>query len=140
MPRVFLDTSAILAGLNSPTGAAGVILAACFAGRIKPVISRQIIDETERIIPLKFPHLDTGWVAFLATEPEVAKKPTMSQVRRAYALIQSNDAPILAAAILAKPISLVTWNTNDFMKPAVMEAVDFPIFTPGEFLNWWRMR
>lgn len=140
MRRVFLDTSAILAGLNSPTGAAGVILAACFAGKIKPVISLQVVDEAERIIPLKFPDLDTGWSAFLVIEPEMTKRPTMAQVRRAYVLIQTNDAPILAAAILAKPEALVTWNTKDFMKPAVMEAVRFPIFTPGEFLNWRRMR
>lgn len=140
MPRVFLDTSAILAGLNSPTGAAGVILAACFAGKIKPVISRQIIDEAERVIPLKFPYLDTGWAVFLATKPEVVRRPTMAQIRRAYALIQTSDAPILAAAIFAKSDALVTWNTKDFMKPVVLDAVKFPIFTPGEFLNWWRSR
>lgn len=140
MRRAFLDTSAILAGLNSPTGAAGVILAACFAGKIKPVISRQIVDEAERIIPLKFPDLDTGWVAFLATEPEMARRPTMTQIRRAHVLIQTSDAPILAAAMLAKPDALVTWNTKDFMKPAVLEAVNFPILIPGEFLNWWILR
>ena len=140
MRRVFLDTSAILAGLNSPTGAAGVILAACFAGRIKPVISRQVVDEAERIIPLKFPDLDTGWVAFLAAEPEMARRPTIHQVRKAYGFIQTDDAPILAAAILAKPHALVTWNTRDFMRPAVLEVVGFPILTQGDFLNWWRSR
>lgn len=76
--RVFLDTSTILAGLNSPSGAAGVILAACFASRLKPVISDQVVEEAERILPAKFSGLEPGWISFL------------------------------------------------------------PIFTPGEFLYWWR--
>jgi len=50
--RVFIDTSALLAGLNSPNGAAGVILAACSSHRIMPVISRQVIEEAERNIVL----------------------------------------------------------------------------------------
>ena len=62
--KVFLDTSAILAGLNSPTGAAGVILAACFAKQIIPVISLDVIEEANRNIPLKFPFLLTAWQSF----------------------------------------------------------------------------
>ncbi len=55
--RVFVDTSALLAGLNSPTGAAGVVLAACFTGHAIPIISPQIIEEAERNIKKKFPKL-----------------------------------------------------------------------------------
>jgi len=64
--RVFLDTSALLAGLNSPTGAAGVILAACFSDDVVPIISQQVIDEAERNIARKFPVLDDAWRSFLA--------------------------------------------------------------------------
>ncbi len=45
--RVFVDTSALLAGLNSPNGAAGIILAACFSRDIVSVISPQVIEEAE---------------------------------------------------------------------------------------------
>ncbi len=48
--RVFVDTSALLAGLNPPSGVAGTILSACFSKRLIPVISRQVIEEAERNI------------------------------------------------------------------------------------------
>jgi len=94
--RIFLDTSALLAGLNSPTGAAGVILAACFAHEFMPVVSPQIIEEAERNIPVKFPLLKDGWASFLLIPPEVAPEPPLSEVRRARVLLPTSDAPILA--------------------------------------------
>ena len=133
--RVFLDTSAILAGLNSPTGAAGVILAACFSKQITPVISPDVIEEAKRNIFLKFPHLTTAWQSFLLIPPSVAKNPTIKQVQAAYNVLPTSDAPILAAAIATKPNALVTWNTRHFLRKAVTEMVDFPILTPGDFLK-----
>ncbi|OGG73246.1 hypothetical protein A3A38_03900 [Candidatus Kaiserbacteria bacterium RIFCSPLOWO2_01_FULL_53_17] len=132
--RLFLDTSAILAGLNSPTGAAGVIIAACISGDITPIISPQVIEEAERNISSKFPLLADAWRSFLLIPLRVTKKPTVSQVRKAYALLPTSDAPILASAIAAKPDALVTWNTKHFLRPIVLEAVRFPILTPGDFL------
>lgn len=133
--RAFLDTSAILAGLNSPTGAAGIVLAACFSGEIVPIISSQIIEEAERNITLKFPVLDTAWRSFLLIPPRVTKRPTLSQIRKAYALLPTSDAPILASAITRKPDALVTWDVKHFLRPEVMAAVEFPILTPGDFLS-----
>ena len=52
--QVFLDTSVILTGLNSPTGAAGVILAACFSEKISAIVSDQVMQEAEKNIYAKF--------------------------------------------------------------------------------------
>lgn len=82
--KVFLDTSAILAGLNSPSGAAGVILAACFSNQINALISPQVIEEAERNIPLKFSMLTTAWQSFLLIPPEVTAEPSLKQVQAAY--------------------------------------------------------
>ena len=133
--RAFLDTSAILAGLNSPTGAAGVILAGCFAKQITPVISPQVVEEADRNIPIKFPQLTTAWQSFLLIPPKITKEPTIKQVQAAYNLLPTSDASILAAAITEKPDALITWNTKDFMRKSVVEAVDFPILKPGDFVN-----
>ena len=97
--KIFLDTSAILAGLNSPAGAAGVILAACFAKQIIPIVSPDVIEEAARNIPLKFPALTTSWQSFLLIPPNVTKNPTLKQVRIAYNIQPTSDAPILASAI-----------------------------------------
>ncbi len=132
--RVFLDTSAILAGLNSPTGAAGVIVAGCIAGDITAIISPQVVEEAERNIKSKFPALQNAWNSFLLIPPHITKQPTLSQVRKSRALLPTSDAPILASAIAVKPDALVTWNTRHFLRPEVLASVDFPILTPGDFL------
>lgn len=133
--RVFVDTSALLAGLNSPYGATGTILAACIAGDLIPVISPQVVEEAERNIPLKFPRLATAWAAFLLVPPEITPVPSLVQVRRAYRLLPTGDAPILASALKAKPDALITWNTKDFLRKEVMLAAPFPILIPQQFLK-----
>ena len=133
--RVFLDTSALLAGFNSPTGAAGVIVAACFSKDIVAIISPQIIEEAERNIMSKFPRLADTWRSFLLIPPHVTKKPSLRQVQAAYELLPTSDAPILASAIEDSPDALVTWNTKHFLRPSVAVAVHFPILVPGDFLE-----
>ena len=104
--RVFIDTSALLAGLNSPHGAAGTVLAGCFAHDLIAVVSPQIIEEAERNIPLKFPHLAASWAAFLLIPPEITRAPRLAEVHRAYRILPTSDAPILASTITAKPDAL----------------------------------
>jgi len=133
--RVFIDTSALLAGLNSPYGAAGTILAACFAHDLITIISPQIIEEAERNIPIKFPHLTTSWAAFVLIPPIITRKPSLAEVRRAYKILPTSDAPILASAVTAKPDALITWNTKDFLRKEVIASVPFPIFIPQQFLE-----
>ena len=133
--KIFLDTSALLAGLNSPQGAAGVILAACFTKQIVPIISGQVIEEANRNIPLKFPGMMNAWQSFLLIPPMIIKEASSKQIKAAYDILPTSDAPILASAIAVKPAALVTWNTKDFMRKSVITAVNFPILTPGEFLQ-----
>ena len=133
--RVFVDTSALLAGLNSPTGAAGTILAACFSHDLIPVISPQVIEEAERNIPFKFPLLADAWASFLLIPPEVTSSPSLQEIRKARKILPTSDAPILASAIRAKPDALVTWNTKDFLRQSVVENVSFPILIPQKFLE-----
>src|SRR3989344_6000027 len=106
MPKrhnVFLDTSAILAGLNSPNGAAGVILAACFTEQVEPIISPQVIEEAERNIALKFPKLTTAWQSFLLIPPKVTPAPTLKQIKQAYKILPTSYAPILASPLGINP-------------------------------------
>ena len=133
--RVFVDTSALIAALNSPTGAAGVIVAACLSGKIIPVISPQVIEEMEKNIPLKFPKLAPAWANFLLIPPKITKAPTLVSVRKTFKILPTSDAPILASAIEAKPDALITWNTKDFLRKEVLKTTSFSILTPGEFLK-----
>jgi len=133
--RVFVDTSALLAGINSPSGAAGVIIAACFSKRLIPVISRQVIEEAERNIVAKFPLLHDAWGAFLAIPPELAPDISLHMIRKAYQILPTSEARILASALKTKPDALVTWNTRDFLRKEVIKTTPFPILIPQEFLK-----
>lgn len=133
--RVFLDTSALLAGLNSPTGAAGIILAACFTKDLTPIISSQIIEEAERNIPFKFPKLNSAWQSFLLIPPIIAPDPSLKDINQAHNILATSDAPILASALKVKPDVLITWDIKDFLREEVKRAVPFPILLPGEFVK-----
>src|SRR3989338_4474591 len=133
--KVFLDTSAILAGLNSPAGAAGVVLSLCREEAILPIISPDIVVETDRNIGKKFPDLYHEWQSFLLIPPTITEPPTIEEIRVAFTILPTDDAPILASAMKAGPDFLLTWNTRHFLRTAVLEAVPFPIVVPGNFLK-----
>ncbi len=133
--RVFFDSSALLAGLKSPTGAAGTILAACFVGEILPVVSEQVVEETGRNIVKKFPDAYEQWCSFLILPPELIRDISVQEIEEAYRIIKTNDAPILAAAIKARPDVFVTWDIKHFMRVEVKNAISAPVLKPEEFLE-----
>jgi len=53
--KVFIDTSALIAGILSPTGAAHEVLRLCEAGVVKAVMSRQVLVEADRNLSEKLP-------------------------------------------------------------------------------------
>ena len=137
--QVFIDTSALIAGILSPTGAAHEVLRLCEAHVVQAVMSRQVLVEADRNLADKLPALLLDYRTFLKhLTPRIVADPPRESVERAKELIHHNDAPILAAALLANVDYLVTWNTRHFQKKAVRDAAPFPIVTPGEFLEAFR--
>jgi len=137
--KIFLDSSALISGLNSPQGGAGIIISAFLAGEFFIFISNQVIEEVSRNIQTKFPRLKEPFLNFLLARPKIVKDPTLKEIKKAYQLIHSDDAPILAAAIKAKPDFLITWDINDFLKKEAISNVSFVICTPQEFLQkYWK--
>jgi predicted nucleic acid-binding protein len=137
--KVFIDTSALIAGILSPTGAAHEVLRLCEAGVVKALMSRQVLVEADRNISEKLPALLSEYRVFLKhLSPLIVEDPSKLAVEQACEIIHHNDAPILAAAIKASVDYLVTWNTRHFQKKAVHDYARFPILTPGEFLEEFR--
>jgi predicted nucleic acid-binding protein len=137
--RVFLDTSAFIAGIISPTGAAREVLRLCEAGVVDLMISRQVLTEADRNLSEKLPALIPDfrqWIHQLS--PILVEDPSQKEVVKAVRIIHPKDAPILAAAINAEVDYLITWNTRHFHKSPVVRAVSFKIMTPGEFLEEFR--
>lgn len=137
--KVFVDTSALIAGIISTTGAAREVLRLCEAGIVEVSLSRQVLVEADRNLSEKLPALVDDFRDFMRKmAPALLDDPSPKAVLRASHVIHYKDAPILAAAISADVDYLVTWNTRHFCRPSVMEAVRFKVLTPGEFLVEFR--
>ena len=136
---VFLDTSALIAGIISPTGAAHEVLRLCEAKVLTSVISRQVLVEADRNLSEKLPALIPDYRDLLRhLSPLIVEDPSEQAVEEAATVINHKDAPILAAALEANVDYLVTWNTRHFQKKAVKEYARFRIVTPGELLQEFR--
>jgi predicted nucleic acid-binding protein len=137
--RVFLDTSVLIAGLASPTGASAAIRDLGESEELRIVLSRQVLVEADRVLLRKFPQLIERYRLFIkSVSPELADDPPPDVVRAAEAAIDPGDASILAAASLARVDYLVTLNTRHFLTPKARTFFSAPILTPGEFLTAFR--
>ena len=137
--RVFLDTSALIAGIVSKTGAACEVMRLCEAGVVEIFISRQVLVEADRNLTEKLPALVSDYRRLMRQmAPVLVDDPSREEVAQAERLIHSKDAPILAAAINGQVDYLITWNTRHFHQSPVTKAVRFTIMTPGEFLEEFR--
>lgn len=137
--KVFIDTSALIAGVLSPTGAAHEVLRLCEAGVVQAVVSRQVLVEADRNLSNKLSTVLPEYHLFLKQlSPLVVEDPSLDAVDRARGVIHHNDAPILAAAIESHVDFLITWNTRHFQRKLVKHYAQFPIVTPGEVLEAFR--
>jgi predicted nucleic acid-binding protein len=137
--RAFLDTSALIAGLLSPTGSAHEVLRLFEVGVVDLVLSRQVLVEADRNLTAKLPALLDAYRDFIARlAPQVVEDPDREAVSRAMQVIHHADAPILAAAVTAHVDYLITWNTRHFQRTTVRTFAPFPIVTPAEFLTAFR--
>jgi predicted nucleic acid-binding protein len=137
--RVFFDTSAYIAALISPKGAAGELVRLVEVGVLRMVVSQEVIIETDRVLALKFPELvQENRRLWKHLVPEIAPDPTSSQARIFSESLPKADAVILCSAHLAKVSAFVTWNTHDFMGQHISSLVDFPIVVPADGLKLFR--
>jgi len=140
---VFLDTSALFAGIWSATGGGRMILKLGEAEAIRLLVSPQVLDEIESALRRKAPDM-LGLLALLLdrSRVEVVPSPMPETVQDSQALTgHPGDAQVLAAAWEAGANYLVTLDRKHFLdNPALRDTVPFPVGTPGDFLAWYRRR
>jgi putative PIN family toxin of toxin-antitoxin system len=139
--KVFLDTSALFAGIWSAEGGARMILKLGEAEAIRILVSSQVLTEIEAVLRRKAPAA-LGTLALLLHQSniEVTPAPTSELIQQSERLTgHAGDAQVLAAAWLAKADYLVTLDHAHFLDNlAVRKAMPFPLGTPGDFLAWYR--
>jgi predicted nucleic acid-binding protein len=140
--KVFFDSSALVAGIISASGAANALLQLAEIEILDIVISEQVIAETERALAKKSPrNLPDFRLAIKVVRPIIVEETPKEVEKCLYMISDPDDAPILAAAIKAKVDFLVTHNRKHFLDdPKVAEKSGLRIGTPGDALDWLRQQ
>ena len=137
--KLFLDSSALIAGVLSPTGAARALLLMSEMGDVDLYISEHVIAETERSLARKVPEaLPEYRKTIKNADMKIVGNLSPDEVRAClYMIADPTDAPILAAAMKARADYLVTHNRKHFLDdPNVAERSGLRIGTPGDALAW----
>ena len=139
--NIFLDSSALIAGVLSETGAAHVLLLLGESEDILLTVSEMVIVESERSIALKSPrNIPILRNSIVTSNLKIVRDPSAKEVEtNLYLISDPNDVPVLLAAMKAKVDYLVTHNRKHFLDdPKVAEKSGLRIGTPGDALAWLR--
>jgi len=142
-PDLFLDSSALFAGVVSPSGAARALLLLAEAELITIIVSEQVVAETERALARKVPQaLPYYRQALRSTGMRIVRDPSPEEVEtHKDVMAHQADVPIVVAAKKAGADYLATHNRRHFIDdPGVATRSGLCIGTPGDALGWVRER
>ncbi|NJK69965.1 MAG: PIN domain-containing protein [Microcoleus sp. SU_5_3] len=135
MRRIFADSSVLIAGCGSRTGASRAVLTMAEIGLFKLVVSQQVLDECDRNLRKKLPAALPIFTQLLADiNPEFQPDPSLEESLRWVDIIEAKDTPILAVAVLANVDRLLSLNTKDFTAEVAARS-RLIIQTPAEFVR-----
>ena len=141
--NLFLDSSALVAGVISAEGASRVLLLLAETSHITATISEQVLAETEHAIARTISRaLNDFRQAIKASKVLIVRDPAPEEVSENLDLIShAADVPIVLAAMQAEVDYLVTLNRKHFIDdPDVALKSGLRIGTPGDALHWVRER
>ena len=139
--KIFLDSSALIAGVLSPVGAARVLLVMSERAEILLFINEHVITETERSLAKKVPQALPEFRRTLKNaDIKIIPNPSAREVKKnLYHISDPQDVSILLSAMKAKVDFLATHNRKHFLDdPKVSENSGLKIGTPGDALAWIR--
>ena len=140
-PRLFLDTSALFAGIWSAQGGARMLLKLGEAGVVELLVSSQVLEEIEDVICRKAAQLLPTLALLLdISQAKVEPSAPNELAERCRRLVSHpGDAQILSDAWHNQADFLVTLDRAHFLDvPALAGQVPFLIGTPGDCLRWIR--
>ncbi len=138
---IFLDSSALIAGVISENGAAHVLLQLGETESVSLTISKFVFNETTRSIGRKSPeNLANVQKEIEKAKIVIAQDPSQEEIQaNLYLMDDPDDIPVLLAAIKAKVDYLATHDHKHFLNdPRVAEKAGLKIGTPGDVLAWIR--
>lgn len=141
-PKLFLDTSTILAGIRSTTGGSRAILKLGEAGKIRLFASQDVLSEIDDNIREVAPNQLVNVAVLLdVSSVEIVEPPDIATVQMCNRFLRyGDDAVVLAAAVIAQVDYFITLDRQHFIgNPLTPSTIQFPICSPGDFLSWYRL-
>ncbi len=139
--RVFLDTSALFAGIWSQEGGARFILRLGEASMIQIAVGSYVLTEIQNVLQRKEPGM-LGRLALLLHESrvDIVQTPPPESSHESLQLVgYEPDAQVLSAAWAADVDYFITLDKKHILENAPLKQVaPFLIGTPGDFLAWFR--
>ena len=133
MKRLFIDSSVLFSAAYSPRGNARNIILMAARRELTAVISKLVIDETNRNMIEKAPEKAHLLETIIDNIPFEITRPTKREVLAAAKHAELKDAPIIAAAKKTKVDFLVTLDKKHLLgKPELVDYIDAEIVTPKE--------
>jgi putative PIN family toxin of toxin-antitoxin system len=134
-PRVFLDTNVLVSGLYSQSGPPAEILRLHAHGRIRIILSRQVLEELVATMEAKLPAALPALRTFLVNAPpEVVPDPSADEIQRFAPHVNRSDAPLLAAAVMAS-VDYFATGDSAFLREARRLETSVALVTPRELLG-----
>ncbi len=141
--RVFLDSSALFAGIWSATGGGRAILKLGEVGALVLLVNSQVLAEIEAAFSRKAPELLTT-LAFLLEQSgiQIVDSASAEYIELCTKWVgYQADAKIVAAAWESQVDFMVTLDREHFLSNQMLkQELPFPIGTPGDFLALFRTR
>ena len=136
MIRAFIDSSVLIAASYSPTGASREIMRQAIRGNVTLVISKLVLEETERNLADKAPKALPFFQQFLNTLNFEFVRPTKRQILQAASYTALKDAPIVAAAKRAQVDFLASLDRRHLVGVSeVVQQSGLKIVLPSELLE-----
>lgn len=137
-PRVFLDSSVIIAGFGSRKGASNLTLSLCKAKKIQGIITDLVVREVAKNLKKKISQealnefyqylaIDCFKVITLENEEEIIKHCNITESKDAHILAGVKKARVDFLLTLDKK-HLLTSKVGNYLKP-------LKVLTPGDFLK-----
>ena len=139
--NIFLDSSALVAGILSTTGAAHALLMFGEDESVLLTVSKWVVIESEETISRKSPrNIEALQNSLVTSNFRIVPDPSDDEIHaNLYLIDDPDDVPILLAAMKAKVDYLATHDRKHFLDdPKVAERSGLKIGTPGDVIAWIR--
>lgn len=136
MARLFLDSSVIIAGISSTTGASHIVLELSRDKKIRISISEIVIQEVVRNLKKKLPEkVLIGFFKYLAESNfKRIELDEESEIFKYQDITDSKDVYVIAAAFKSKANYLVTLDKKHLLK-LKDKHLPFKIVTPAKLIK-----